>query len=270
MGLLERRSFDLGRTDELARQETWLHRLDSRAKILVTLFYVITVVSHDRYALAALMPLFAYPIWLMAAGRIPAGYLLVKLALVAPFALLVGAANPFLDTQTQLVIGTLPISGGWLSFVSIFLRFVLSVSAALLLVATTGFDRVCAGMSRLGVPQVLVVQFLFLYRYLFVLTDQTRRMVRARALRSVGHRGQGLASYGPLVGHLALRTMGRAQRIYQAMACRGFDGTMPCPAAGRWRRQEACFVAGWALFFVLARSYNLPGLLGTLIYRGLP
>ncbi len=265
MGLLERRSFDLGRTDELARQETWVHRLDPRAKIVVTLLYVITVVSHDRYALAALIPLFAYPVWLLAAGRIPPGYLLLKLALVAPFALLVGVANPFLDRQPQIVFWTFSISGGWLSFASILLRFVLSVSAALLLVATTGFDRVCAGMSRLGVPQVLVVQFLFLYRYLFVLTAQTRRMVRARALRSVGHHGQGLASYGPLVGHLALRTMGRAQRIYQAMSCRGFDGTIPCPAGGAWRRQETLFVVGWALFLGLARAQNLPELLGTLI-----
>ncbi len=268
MGKLDQRSFDLGRTDRLAAQNTPLHQLDPRAKLLVTLLFAMTVVSFDKYTLSAMVPLALYPVILMARGRIPAGYLLKKVLLVAPFAVLLGIANPFLDRTVLLSPFGLPIAGGWVSFGSILLRFALTVSAALLLVAVTGFHRLCAGMARLRVPQVLVVQFLFLYRYLFVLLAEGQRLVRARSLRAVGGVGPGVSSFGPMVGHLALRTYARAQRIYQAMSCRGFDGQFPGDAHGRWGLKETLFLLIWALYFGLVRWQNLPQLLGQMILGG--
>jgi cobalt/nickel transport system permease protein len=268
MGKLDRRSFDLGRTDRLAAQETPIHRLDPRAKLLVTLLFAVTVVSFNKYALAAMAPLAIYPLVLLVRGRIPAGYLLKKVLVVSPFAILVGVANPLLDREVLLNVFGIHVAGGWVSFGSILLRFLLTVSAALLLVAVSGFHRLCAGMARLGVPQVLVVQFLFLYRYLFVLMAEGQRLVRARSLRAVGGAGQSFSSYGPMVGHLALRTLTRAQRIYQAMCCRGFDGQFHGEVHGRWGLKETLFLLAWALYFGLVRWHNLPQLLGQLILGG--
>lgn len=268
MGLLDQRSFDLGRTDRLASQDSPIHRLDPRAKLLVTLLFAVTVVSFHKYALASMVPLTLYPLVLLARGRIPAGYLLKKVLVVSPFAVLLGAANPFLDRDVLVTAFGLPIAGGWVSFGSILLRFLLTVSAALLLVAVTGFYRLCAGMDRLGMPRVLVVQFLFLYRYLFVLAAETGRLVRARSLRSVGGAGRGLSSYGPMVGHLTLRTLARAQRIYQAMCCRGFEGHFRGPGSQGWGVRETLFLLGWTAYFGLVRWQNVPHLLGQLILGG--
>lgn len=270
MGLLDRRSFDLGRTDRLAGQDTPIHRLDPRAKLLVTVLFAVTVVSYDKYALAAMMPLALFPMAVLAQGHIPVAYLLKKVAIVSPFAVLLGLANPFLDREVVLTLFGLPVTGGWVSFGSIMLRFALTVSAALLLVAVSGFTRLCTGMARLGVPQVVVVQFLFLHRYLFVLMAETQRLLRARSLRSVGAGGQGLSSYGPMVGHLALRTMARAQRIYQAMCCRGFDGSFPGEEAQVWGRRESLFLLGWVVYFGLVRWHHLPDLVGQLLLGGRP
>ena len=77
------------------------------------------------------------------------------------------------------------VAGGWISFLSILLRFVLTVSAAIVLVAVTGIHSLCAALEKLGVPRALVTQLLVLYRYLFVLLDEAGRMDRARALRSL-------------------------------------------------------------------------------------
>ena len=49
-------------------------------------------------------------------------------------------------------------------------------------------------------------------------------MGQARRLRSFGRRGMGWRVYGQMLGQLLLRTFARAQRIYLAMKCRGFDG----------------------------------------------
>ncbi len=268
MGALNQRGIDLGRTDRLAGQETPLHHLDPRAKLLVTVLFAATVVSFDKYALTAMVPLALFPMVVIATGRVPVGYLLRKVLLVSPFAVLLGLANPFLDRGVAVTFLDVPISGGWISFGSILLRFVLTVSAALLLVAVTGFQRLCAGMARLGVPEAVVVQLLFLYRYLFVLLAETQRLVRARSLRSAGPAAQSLASYGPMVGHLLLRTLARAQRIYQAMSCRGFDGHLRGEILPAWSGKETFFLLGWAAYFGLVRGYNLPYLLGQLLIGG--
>ena len=65
--------------------------------------------------------------------------------------------------------GPLGISGGWISFLSILLRCVLTVWVAMILVATTGFHAMCSGLERMGVPNVFVVPLLLVHRYLFVL-----------------------------------------------------------------------------------------------------
>jgi hypothetical protein len=63
--------------------------------------------------------------------------------------------NLLLDTGTVAVISGIPISAGSLSFLSILLKFALTISAALLLIATTSFPGVCHALRRLGLPPAL-------------------------------------------------------------------------------------------------------------------
>jgi len=56
----------------------------------------------------------------------------------------------WLDRQTILTLGPVAISGGWVSFASILVRFVLTVAATLALVAGTGIHGVCRGLELLG------------------------------------------------------------------------------------------------------------------------
>ncbi len=59
--------------DQMARQDTPIHRLDPRAKILTTLAFIGVTVSFGRYEIAALLPLILFPVVLLALGRVPAG-----------------------------------------------------------------------------------------------------------------------------------------------------------------------------------------------------
>ena len=257
--------FDMGAMDRLALQDTPLHRLDPRVKLITTLLFIVTAVSFDRYSLAPLLPLFLFPLSLCAVGHLPVPYLRRKLLLASPFAVLVGMFNPLLDRTVMFQVGGLDISGGWVSFGSILLRFTLTVSAALVLIASTGFTPVCVGLNRLGVPRAFSNQLLFLYRYIFVLTEEGARMMRARSLRSFNGRGTGVKVYGAMLGQLLLRTMDRAQRIHRAMLCRGYTGEIHLNREYRIRGADILFLGGWLAFFVLVRLYNLPQLLGALV-----
>jgi len=255
----------IGGLNELACQDTIIHRLDPRAKLITTVMFIVTVVSFDKYAVSALLPLVLFPVVLAALGNIPAGAIIRKVLIVSPFAILIGIFNPFFDRQILMHFGGMPVSGGIISFASILLRFTLTVSAALILVAITGFEAVCLALERLKVPRVLVVQLLFLYRYLFVLLEEGLRIRRAYALRAGGARGVAMRDYGSLSGHLLLRTLDRAQRIHQAMLCRGFDGRIRLARSFRFVSRDLVFVLAWGLFFLLARRYNLPVLMGAMV-----
>lgn len=262
MGRLDAALADLRDLDELAARDTPLTRFDPRAKLVAALVFVTVVMSFERHAVAALLPLCVFPLALAVLGGLPAAPLLRKLMLAAPLALMVGLFNPWLDRAPVPVFGDVTLAAGWWSFTSIVLRFGLTVGTALVLVAGTGMGPLCAALARLGVPRVFTVQLLFLYRYSFVLGAEAARMATARRLRSAGRRAA-LHSYGPLLGQLLLRAFQRAQRVHQAMQARGFDGELRSLRPLRWQARDTAFVCGWCAAFALLRAVDLPQWLGS-------
>jgi len=227
------------------------------AHLLVTLAFIVAVISFDRYTVAALMPLALFPMALAAQARVPAALLVRTVGLALPFAVMVGLFNPLLDRNPMLQLAGLQLSGGWVSLASIVLRVALTVSATLVLVAGTGLPALCSALARLGVPQVLTVQLLLLYRYLFVLAGEAARMDTARRLRAGWQPRLALSTYASLLGQLLLRSVERAQRLHQAMRVRGYTGQWPT-APRRWQLADTVFVLGWLAFFGLARAVSLP------------
>jgi len=255
---------DLRSLDALATRDTDLTRRDPRAKLVATLLFIVTVVSFDRYSVAALLPLALFPTVLAVQGEVPARTLLRTLALASPFALMVGLFNPLLDRAPMLVLAGVEVSGGWVSFASIVLRLGLTVGASLVLIAGTGMHPLCAALARLGVPRVFTVQLLFLHRYLFVLAAEAARMDTARQLRAGSHPRPSLAVHASLLGHLLLRAFERAQRIHGAMLARGFDGELRLAHAWRWQMADTTFVVGWCAFFIAVRWVDWPQAIGRL------
>jgi cobalt/nickel transport system permease protein len=78
--------------------------------------------------------------------------ILRKILLASPFALMMGLFNPLFEPQPLVELAGCTVAAGWVSFASIMIRFGLTVAAALVLVASTGFYQVCVGLGRLGLP----------------------------------------------------------------------------------------------------------------------
>ena len=270
MAKLESAFFDLSRLETLSRQQTGVHKLDPRAKILTTAVFLVTVMSFGRYDLSAIVPFFLYPMVMMGAGNLPMGYLLKRILVVLPFVGLIGIFNPLLDRAIVMQLGSVGISGGWVSFLSILLRCILTVWVAMILIATTGFHTMCSGLERMGVPNVFVVPLLLVHRYLFVLVDEASRMTRARSLRSFSKRGHGLKVWSSLGGHLLLRTMDRAHRVHRAMLSRGFTGEVHAARRYAIRSGDVAFVVGWSSLFIALRLVDVSTLAGNLLMKVLP
>ena len=268
MNKLESRWSDLRHLDDLANQNTVIHRLNPLAKLLTTLVYLLAVTSFSRYEVTALLPFALYPAVLLSLSDLPLGLIAKRLIWVLPFIVFIGIFNPLFDSVPLVQLGTISVSGGWLSFASILLRSLLAVTSAVLLLATTGMEGICSALFRLKVPRVFVVQLLFMYRYLYVLLDELARTLRANSFRSFQGDGLGFKVWGSLLGQLLLRTVDRAQRIYYAMLCRGFTGEIQLIRHTSFKAGDIFYVVIWSVFFLAARFINIPQWLGTLLLGG--
>ncbi len=256
--------YEADRLDRLAYLDSPAHRLDPRGKLLATLIFVVAIVSFPKYEVAALAPFVFFPLLLAAAGGIPLRLIVRRVAIVSPFAIMIGLFNPLLDRAPGIVLGPFALAAGWLSFASILARFALTMSAVLALAATTSFPALCRGLTALGVPRAFVVQLLFLYRYLFLLAEESGRLRRARDLRGLGAKGRSLRVAAAAMAVLFTRTLDRAERIYQAMAARGFDGTVRQLRTLRFRAADALFLGGVAGGAVALRLLPVTVWLGAL------
>ena len=254
--------------DTVARQNTALHRVDARIKVLTTLAFLIAVLSVDRYTCSALIPFCVYPAIMIRIGRLPAGWLLSQTARCLPLVACIAIWNPLYERTILLHLGPVAVSAGWLSCCSIMLRATLTILAVLVLTTTTGMHPLCGALRRLGLPGMCAQLLLCLYRYLVVLLDETARMSRARLLRAGTKPRMPLTVWASMVGTLLLRTVDRAERIHRAMLARGFDGRMRWVWGRPLRRSDLLFLLGWTLLFATMRTVNLSTVAGRLLHTG--
>jgi cobalt/nickel transport system permease protein len=216
-----------------------VHRLDARVKLVLAIAYILVASLVPVGAWPAYALLFAFAVAATQVSGI--GLLFVqRRALVAmPFAL--AAVTVIFTTEGPaaflLSLGPWKLQAtepGLVRFFSILLKSWLSVQIAVLLAATTRFPDLISAMRALRFPRILVAVISFMWRYIFVLVDEAMRLSRARDARSAvrpGFSSGGKISWrakvaGGMAGNLFIRSYARSERIYQAMAARGYQGEL--------------------------------------------
>jgi len=258
--------------DRLSRGDSLVHRLDPRVKIVAVVLYTLALIATDKYEIAGLAPFVLFPAFLVLFGEVPFGFLARGVALGLPFVAMVAVFNPLFDTAPRtLHLGPAEwtLRGGVISCLNILLRFVLTASSLVAVMATTPFHRIVNGLKRMHFPAMLLMVLSFLHRYLFVLVDVARRMRRARDSRAVGGAagagGRTLAlrlhSFSGVLGVLFLRSLDQSERIYAAMRSRGFSGELPSLEEERMRAGDWAFLAAvlaYLTWLFLNHGISLP------------
>lgn len=255
--------------DELADRNTVINGINPVIKLVVTLAYLLTLVSCDKYDISGLMPLFLYPVIIMAAGEIPVRPILSGLAVASPLVIGAGIFNPLLDREIVFTISGLAVSAGMLSFASLLIKCALTVSAAMLLLASTGINRIAAAMHRLHVPQIFILQLMLTYRYISLLMEEASRMNTAYKLRAPGQKGINIKVWGSLLGSLLLRTYDRAVRLYHGMKLRGFDSRYYGVNIDGVNKADVLYLALWTAYFAAVKFIDITRLIGILASGGL-
>jgi cobalt/nickel transport system permease protein len=217
--------------------ESFIHRLDPRVKVVVTVAFILSNALLPDGAWLAFG--FAWLLLLVVNALSNLGLLFTfKRSFVAlPFALVAVTVlfsipgKPL--SMFHFLMWDLTITDmGLLRFMSILVRSWLSVQMALMLVAVARFPDIVHALEHLRVPAILTTIIAFLYRYLFVLVDEVFRLLRAREARSAaaaGSRSGGSVMWrahtaGNMAGQLFLRSYERSDRVYNAMLARGYAG----------------------------------------------
>jgi len=208
--------------ERLSNGKSCVHRLHPAAKLSTTVFFIITVASFSRYAIGQLVPYVFYPTLMMALSETPYTMLLKRFLIALPFCLFAGITNIIFDQATAFTICGVVVSYGTVSLFTLLFKTYLCVMSVLLLVSVTPFAEITDTMRRLKIPAVFVSMFEMTYRYIGVLLAEAYSMRTAYTLRSAGGKGIAIKDMGGFVGQLLLRSIDRADRIYNAMKCRGY------------------------------------------------
>lgn len=264
MSNIDNAIYEIHTIDTLASKDQWVNRIHPLVKFIITIGYIVAVVSFSKYDVIGLAGMVIYPIAVFILAELSFLDSLKRLRVVLPFVFLLGILNPFFDKNTVLIAGV-KISAGVLSMISLILKGSFSVLASYLLIATTSVDKLCYAFRILHIPKAIVTQFLLTYRYITVLLEEVNRMTQAYALRAPGQKGVHIKVWGSLTGQLLLRSMDRANEVYESMLLRGYRGDYSYMRESiAIRPQDMVYFVFWIGMILLFRMYPVILIIGNL------
>jgi cobalt/nickel transport system permease protein len=213
-----------------SRGSSAMHARDARAKLGALAVFLIAVSTTPPQAQAAFGAYAALLFIAIAAARLPFPALLRRAALVLPFSATFGIVTWW--------------SGETMRAAALAEKSFLSGLAALVLIATTPLASLMRALEWFAIPRPLILVVQFLYRYLFVISEQAQHMLLAARSRQGGGRSRKSrfhAAAGAL-GVLFARSSERADGIYRAMIARGFSGRFPLLSAAHFGALDAVFL----------------------------
>lgn len=233
--------------------------VDPRAMILVTVIYLCLMLGVQSAHVDLLLWYAVYPIISAPLFGLSYSAIFLQSLIVLPLVVLLGIFNPIIDKEPVAMFEGYAITRGWLLFIGIVIRGLLSMQALLILIRSIGFVGILRGLARLAVPKFLITQLLMVFRYIRVLIEEGIAMKAARDSRSFGNKNLSIKMWGVLIGQLFLRSVDRAERVHKAMLARGFAGEFPLDFSGRtlWGWSSTMYLVVWALVFVFLRLFNL-------------
>jgi cobalt/nickel transport system permease protein len=174
---------------------------------------------------------------LLLLARLDFSYIAIRFAIAMPFGLGMAVLQPFLRQPfipefTELFMLPFGLSAtreGALFGSIIFAKFLVSITAVILLSSTTSLSELVASARRLGMPKEMALLFTMMARYLFVFSNMLGRIRRAQKTRCFDllnkkvPRIWTLQQIGYTISSMFIRSYEQGERTYQSMLCRGYN-----------------------------------------------
>jgi cobalt/nickel transport system permease protein len=251
--------------DRYSDRDSVIHRLDPRGKLVVTFAFIVAVVLTPFSSWLAYGLYFAVIAILIALSRLPVSHFLKRSLVIIPFVLLMAVFIPFFKEgevagSYNLWLWQVSVTHSGLQVLwNIMTKAWLSILGLILLTSTASFTSILKGLEQLRMPKVIVMIMSFMYRYIFLLTDEVLRMKQARDSRNFGggRKLWQIGTVGNMIGTLFIRSYERGERVYASMVARGFDGHSRILERLCFSRRDALFIAVLGMALVSISLFNL-------------
>ena len=231
--------------EELSNGDSFIRRLDPRGKIIIVFLFSIVVAAANRFQV--LLWSLALGLLIVMGAKVPAKELIKRLIPVNMLILFLWLFLPFtFGGETLFFIGPLAVTREGILYAT---RISIKSNAMMLmliaLVASTPIFSMGHAMHELGIPQKIVHLFFFTYRYIHVIYREYWRLKNSMKIRGFTPKTSlhTYKTFAYMVGMLLVRSFDRAQRVHNAMLCRGFKGDLYSLSSFSFKRRDVCFMA---------------------------
>ena len=262
MSKLSSAIYEINSIEELANKNCWINNVNPTIKLILTISYISISVSFNKYNLSSLITMSIYPIIIFSTIDISFKDSLRRLRFVLPLVCFVGIFNPIFDKEIFINIKGIYISKGMLSMITLMIKGILTSFSAYILIVTTNIEKICYSMRKLYLPKIFVTQVLFIYRYITVLLNEAIQINEAYSLRAPNQKGIHYKVWGSLIGQLLLRTMDKADNIYESMCLRGYTGEFYYGDIIECNTKDYIYLSIWGVIFFSIRFFNILEILG--------
>jgi cobalt/nickel transport system permease protein len=227
-------------SESFAVGTSMVHRLDPRLRIVFAAVFSFLVAFSKQFPtlIAALIVSMA----LVYMSAVELSEVARRLKIVNLFNLIVWAILP-LTYEGEPVFHIWRLAGsreGIVLSAQITFKSNAILMAFIAVVATMSLATLGHALNRLRVPNKIVYLLLMAYRYVFVIEQEYTRLSRAARVRGFSPKTDlhTYKTFAYMLGMLLVRAMARADRVYQAMLCRGFKGKFYCIHTFRFARLD--------------------------------
>lgn len=217
--------------------ESYIHKLDPRAKLLTAFLFVIIVFLANNWLTYALLG--AFTLIAVLVSRLPLRYIYNGLKPILLVIILTFLLHVFLTKEGPLLfdLGFLKVYEGGVQqgiFISLRLLFLIMITSLLTLTTTpiditVGIETLLGPMKKIGLPvHEFALMMSIALRFIPTLLEETEKIMKAQSARgaqfSTGPIKDRLKSIVPLLVPLFVSAFKRAEDLAMAMEARGYRG----------------------------------------------
>lgn len=236
-----------------ARKDNSLTQLHPLVKVIVTLIFVLSLTSLNKYELNKALLFGVIPIFLMRVADLDFRVLHNKMIIPIGFSISLGLLNPLFDREPLISFWIITLSGGMISLLTLVVKALFGILATLILVSTTTIEDIGAAMNQMHFPKMIILLLLIMYRYIVVFLNEIEKTLEAYSLRTSDKKGIHISTWGSLVGQIMIRSYRRAQTLYEAMELRGFKGEYVTQKVKKIRLKDNIFMSLCIMGIIIIR-----------------
>lgn len=214
--------------ERFAQGNSLLHRRDPKGKIIAAVAFVSVSATSNSFIVAVVSLILGFSLFFLT--NLPVRLVLKRMVAINTFTFFLWLTLPLTYGGGEFItMGPLSLSIDGLQLAALItLKTNAIILSIIALLGTTRIANIGHALEALHCPKKLCFILLFSYRYVFVIYQEYRRLVRAAQMRCFvpATTIHTYRTFGYLFGMTLVKSWNRATRVHQAMVLRGFNGQL--------------------------------------------